>query len=77
VIRYVVTRASFDGKSVVKLRIKEEWVFDREASRCILPDTGIAPLKTLYFQMDRSPGITPMFGFITPIFVLSCQIRSI
>ncbi|HEX7847071.1 MAG TPA: hypothetical protein VF476_14820, partial [Chitinophagaceae bacterium] len=33
IIRYVVTRASFDAKSVVKLRIKEEWVFDREASR--------------------------------------------
>src|SRR5436190_5590444 len=33
IVRYVVTRASFNAKSVVKLRIKEEWVFDREASR--------------------------------------------
>ena len=33
VIKYVVTKASFDPKSVVKFRIKEEWIFDREASR--------------------------------------------
>jgi len=43
---YVVTRSSFDPKSVVKLRIKEEWVFDREASRLFCRILGIAPLKT-------------------------------
>jgi gliding motility associated protien GldN len=45
---YVVTRASFDPKTVVKLRIKEEWVFDREASRLFCRILGIAPLKTEY-----------------------------
>jgi gliding motility associated protien GldN len=45
---YVVTRSSFDPKSVVKLRIKEEWVFDREASRLFCRILGIAPLKTEY-----------------------------
>src|SRR4030095_2760378 len=37
---YVVTRASFDAKSVVRLRIKEEWVFDRESSRMFVRILG-------------------------------------
>src|SRR4029079_1318742 len=49
VIRYVVTRSSFNAKSVNKLRIKEEWVFDREASRYFCRILGISPLKTQYF----------------------------
>src|SRR6478609_5827904 len=33
IVKYVVTQNTFDPSSVMKLRIKEEWVFDREASR--------------------------------------------
>ncbi len=67
VIRYVVTRASFDAKSVVKLRIKEEWVFDREASRYFCRILGIAPLKTQYFPNGQErPGSTPMFWVYYP-----------
>ena len=43
VIRYVVTRASFDAKSVNKIRIKEEWVFDREASRIFAVSSELLP----------------------------------
>ncbi|MGE5518305.1 MAG: gliding motility protein GldN [Candidatus Dadabacteria bacterium] len=46
VVRYVVTRAAFDPKSVLKLRLKEEWVFDREASRLFVRILGIAPVRT-------------------------------
>jgi gliding motility associated protien GldN len=67
VIRYVVTRASFDAKSVVKIRIKEEWVFDREASRMFVRILGIAPLKTLYFPNGKErPGSSPMFWVYYP-----------
>lgn len=67
VIRYVVTRASFDAKSVLKLRIKEEWVFDREASRYFCRILGIAPLKTQYFPNGQErPGSTPMFWVYYP-----------
>src|SRR4029453_6976615 len=31
IIEYLVTRAPFDAKSVTKIAMKEEWVFDREA----------------------------------------------
>ena len=67
VIRYVVTKASFDAKSIVKLRIKEEWVFDREASRMFVRILGIAPLKTLYFPNGKErPGSSPMFWIYYP-----------
>ena len=67
IIRYVVTRASFDAKSVLKLRIKEEWVFDREASRMFVRILGIAPLKTQYFPNGQErPGSTPMFWVYYP-----------
>ncbi|MDQ3277344.1 MAG: gliding motility protein GldN [Bacteroidota bacterium] len=44
VVEYVVTRESFNPKTVTKLRMKEEWVFDRESSRMISRIIGIAPV---------------------------------
>jgi gliding motility associated protien GldN len=65
--RYVVTRSSFDAKTVVKLRIKEEWVFDREASRYFCRILGIAPLKSQFFPNGQErPGSTPMFWVYYP-----------
>ena len=46
-VKYVVTKSSFDPKSIMKLRIKEEWVFDREASRLFVRILGIAPVKQI------------------------------
>src|SRR6185295_7517053 len=67
VIRYVVTRSSFNAKTVNKLRIKEEWVFDREASRYFCRILGISPLKTQYFPNGQErPGSTPMFWVYYP-----------
>jgi gliding motility associated protien GldN len=63
---YVVTRASFDPKSVVKLRIKEEWVFDREASRLFCRILGIAPLKTEYLPNGQERGTSAMFWVYYP-----------
>lgn len=66
VVEYVVTRASFDGKSVNKLRIKEEWVFDREASRMFVRILGIAPLKTSYLPNGQERGQSVMFWVYYP-----------
>lgn len=63
---YVVTRASFDAKSVVKLRIKEEWVFDRESSRMFVRILGIAPLKTEYLPNGQERGTSVMFWVYYP-----------
>ncbi len=66
VIEYVVTQKSFDPESVMKLRIKEEWVFDREASRLFVRILGIAPLKTSYLPNGEERGNTVMFWVYYP-----------
>jgi gliding motility associated protien GldN len=66
VIEYVVTKSSFDPKSVVKIRIKEEWVFDRESSRMFVRILGIAPLKTLFLPNGQERGTTAMFWVYYP-----------
>ena len=49
VIGINVSRKAFDAKSVTRLRLKEEWVFDRESSRMFCRILGIGFLKTEYF----------------------------
>jgi gliding motility associated protien GldN len=66
VIEYVVTQKSFDPESVMKLRIKEEWVFDREASRMFVRILGIAPLRTVYLPNGEERGSTVMFWVYYP-----------
>ncbi len=66
IVSYRVTQASFDPNSVMKLRIKEEWVFDREASRMFVRILGIAPLKTVYLPNGQERGSTPMFWVYYP-----------
>jgi gliding motility associated protien GldN len=67
VIAYVVTRASFDAKSVIKIRIKEEWVFDRESSRMFCRILGIAPVKTSYMPDGKTEkGSSVMFWVYYP-----------
>lgn len=72
IIGYVVTRASFDPSSVNKIRIKEEWVFDRESSRMFVRILGIAPLKTEYFQEGtgqsgaKERGVSTLFWVYYP-----------
>jgi gliding motility associated protien GldN len=66
VIARVVTRASFDAKSVSKLRLKEEWVFDRESSRMFCRILGLAPVKISYLPNGKERGSTMMFWIYYP-----------
>jgi gliding motility associated protien GldN len=63
---YQVTRASFDPKTVNKIAMKEEWVFDREASRMFVRVLGIAPLQTKYMPNGQERGSSPMFWIYYP-----------
>ena len=65
-LEYVVTRANFDAKSVTKIRIKEQWIFDREASRMFVRILGIAPMKTLYLPSGKERGTSIMFWVYYP-----------
>lgn len=63
----VVTLKSFDPNSIVKLRLKEEWVFDRESSKMFCRILGIAPLLTRYDeQTGRERGSVVMFWIYYP-----------
>lgn len=66
VIQYRVTRASFDPSSVTKIALKEEWVFDREASRYFCRILGVAPLQTKYFPNGQERGSTVLFWVYYP-----------
>jgi gliding motility associated protien GldN len=66
IVKYVVTQKSFDPKSIVKLRLKEEWVFDREASRMFVRILGIAPLRMEYLPNGQERGVSVMFWVYYP-----------
>lgn len=57
----------FNPDEIVKFRIKEEWVFDKEASRMFTRILGIAPIKT---YVDENTGIvlgeSPIFWVYYP-----------
>jgi len=66
-ISYKVVQTSFNPDDIMKFRIKEEWVFDREASRMFVRILGIAPLKTIYLPDGVTErGSAPMFWVYYP-----------
>ncbi len=67
VIGINVSRKSFDAKSVTRLRLKEEWVFDRESSRMFCRILGIGFLKTEYFpNTTKERGTSSLFWIYYP-----------
>jgi len=67
IIGYVVTRESFNAKSVTKIRLKEEWVFDRESSKMFVRILGIGLLKTEYIPgTNKERGTSNLFWVYYP-----------
>jgi gliding motility associated protien GldN len=66
IVKYVITQQSFDPDKITKIRIKEEWIFDREASRMFVRILGIAPLKTEYLPNGQERGSQVMFWVYYP-----------
>jgi gliding motility associated protien GldN len=67
IVERVVTPRTFNASSVMKIRLKEEWIFDREASRMFCRIIGICPIKTVYFEgTKRERGVEPMFWIYYP-----------
>lgn len=62
-----VSRKAFDPKTINKIRIKEEWVFDRESSRMFVRILGIGLMKTLFVpNTDKEMGVAPLFWVYYP-----------
>ncbi len=57
----------FNPEDIVKFRLKEEWVFDKETSKMIVRILGIAPIKT---YVDENTGVvqgeSPLFWIYYP-----------
>jgi len=67
ITKYSVVCNSLNPDDIVKFRIKEEWVFDREASRMFVRILGIAPCKTLMAPDGVTErGVTPLFWIYYP-----------
>ena len=67
ITKYVVNCNSLNPDEIVKFRIKEDWVFDREASRMFCRIIGIAPCRTqLSVDKKTERGVTPMFWIYYP-----------
>lgn len=65
--KYVIDCKSLGPDDIVKFRLKEDWVFDREASRLVVRIIGIAPLKTIYgVDKKTERGAAPLFWIYYP-----------
>ena len=68
IVAWKVDCKKLNPDEIVKIRIKEEWVFDREASRMFVRILGIAPLKTVTSSdgSGRELGVSPLFWIYYP-----------
>ena len=64
---YAVDCSSLNPEDIVKFRLKEDWVFDRESSRMVVRIIGIAPLRTvLGIDKKTERGVQPLFWIYYP-----------
>jgi len=61
----VVTNA-FNPEQITKFRLKEDWVFDEEASKMVVRIMGIAPIIDVYNDDDTKRGEQAMFWVYYP-----------
>lgn len=67
IVKYVVNCNKLNPDEIYKFRIKEEWVFDREASRMFVRILGIAPCRTIFAQDGVTErGVVPLFWVYYP-----------
>jgi len=65
--KYVVTCATVNPDDIIRFRIKEDWVFDRESSRMYCRIIGIAPLKVVYAPDGKTErGTSTLFWVYYP-----------
>ncbi|MBM3445994.1 MAG: gliding motility protein GldN [Bacteroidetes bacterium] len=56
----------FNPDDIIKYRIKEEWVFDKESSRMFVRILGIAPMRTYLDESGNLLGESPLFWIYYP-----------
>jgi len=61
-----VVSNDFNPELITKIRLKEDWVFDEEASSMVVRIIGIAPIMDKYDDNDNFRGEQPMFWVYYP-----------
>ncbi|MFZ9262470.1 MAG: gliding motility protein GldN [Chitinophagaceae bacterium] len=56
----------FNPDDIIKYRVKEEWVFDKESSRLYVRILGLAPMKTYLDEAGNLLGESPIFWIYYP-----------
>lgn len=56
----------FNPDDIIKYRLKEEWIFDRESSRLFVRILAIAPMKTYVDEAGNILGESPLFWVYYP-----------
>jgi gliding motility associated protien GldN len=63
----VITRTEFNPRSIVKYRVKEDWIMDRNRGKMIVEIVGIAPVRTVINPETGLPaGEAAMFWVYYP-----------
>jgi len=62
----VITNRQFDPESVIKFRIKEDWIFDRNLGKMVVRIIGLAPMKDKKDESGAYIGTSPMFWLNYP-----------
>ena len=66
IIRYDVVKEDFRSSDVQRLKIKEEWFFDKQRSVMDVRILGICPVKNLYDDNGEFFGLQDMFWIYFP-----------
>jgi gliding motility associated protien GldN len=62
-----VVRNTFDATTVTRIRLKEQWIFDRESSRMFCRILGIGLYKTEYIpNTNKERGVSSLFWLYYP-----------
>lgn len=65
--KYTIVCNSLNPDEIVKFRIKEDWIFDRESSRMVCRIIGIAPMRTIMSPDGKTErGAIPLFWVYYP-----------
>ncbi|MBN2174096.1 MAG: gliding motility protein GldN [Bacteroidales bacterium] len=66
ILRYEVVKEEFDPAEVQRIKVKEDWFFDKQRSVMDVRILGICPVKNLYDDDGNFFGFTDMFWIYFP-----------
>jgi len=66
ILRYEVVKEEFDPTEVQRIKVKEDWFFDKQRSVMDVRILGVCPVKNLYDDDGNFFGLTDMFWIYFP-----------